>query len=133
MNDDLQTVVDLQKHCQTLTSEQIAEELSQLTDPVFSARMMVKVTGLPMKAVLGAMGKTEKTGGRLNPETLPVILKLRDYGYVKEDVVWCLTEGTSQNLLSRLTGISQSRISRTWRKSGNGYSRGTRQVEDPQG
>lgn len=113
---DLDTVIDLYKWHNHLSVEDIEGLLSQLQDPVFSARMMEKVTELPMPVVLNAMDKRTKTGGRLNPETLETIRDLRDHGFNKADVIWVLEKGTSQNLLARLTGISQSKISRAWRQ-----------------
>lgn len=113
---DLDTVVDLYKWHSHLSVEDIEGSLSQLKDPVFSARMMEKVTELPFQVVMNAMDKRTKTGGRLNPETLETIRDLRDHGFNKADVIWVLKKGTSQNLLARLTGLSQSQISRTWRQ-----------------
>lgn len=114
--DDLTRVVELQKHSSSMGKDDILAEVALLTDPIFSARMMCKVTGLPMGAILPVMGKTEKTGGRLNPDTLSTIWSLREYGFVQADVIWCIDQGTSQNLLARLAGISQTRISRTYRR-----------------
>jgi len=114
---DLRRVVELQRNAPHLTKDEILAELSVLTDPIFSARMMSKVSGLPLNVVLETMGKTAKTGGRLNPETLDVIWNLSEFGFVAEDVAWCVSMGTSETLLARLTGIPQSRIHRAYRRS----------------
>lgn len=112
--DDLTRVVNLYKHSKSMSPDDVLAEVQQLTDPVFSARMLKKVTGLSIRALLGALGKTQRTGGRLDPETLETILELRTYGFDRGKVLWCIKKGTSQTLLARLTGISQSRISRVW-------------------
>lgn len=112
---DLDTVIDLYKYHSALSDEDLEGLLGQLRDPIFSARMMQNVTGKPVNFILRAMGKTEKTGGRLAPETLETIRDLKEHGFNKADVLWVLEQGTSQNTLARLTGISQSKISRTWR------------------
>lgn len=110
--DDLTRVVQLQKHSNSMRRDDILAEIALLRDPIFSARMMEKVTGVPLNAILPVMGKTARTGGRLNPETLPVIWQLREYGYVEWDIFWCIDQGTSQHLLARLTGISETKIHR---------------------
>lgn len=113
--DELELVVDLYRHSSRISAEEVLRLCSELTDEAFSARMMSKIVDMPMSRVLEAMGKTKRTGGRLAPESLPLILELRDWGFSGDKVLTCLRQGTSQGLLARLTGISQSRISRTWR------------------
>lgn len=113
--DDLTRVVALWRHHSSMMPEDILAEVEKLTDPIFSARMMTKVTGLPMSRVLPAMGKTKRTGGRLNPETLPDILRLRDNP--DPDLIRSVVKrGTAQTLLAYLMGVSQSRISRIVRQ-----------------
>lgn len=113
--DDLTRVTALYEHHESMDEDEMLREISELTDPIYSARMMCKVTGLPMHKVLPVMGKTAKTGGRLNPDTLKTILHMRTYGFDAAQARWCLEKGTAQTLLARLTGYSQSRISRAWR------------------
>lgn len=113
--DDLTRVVGLWLHGKYMAEETVLDEIRELTDPIFSARMLVKVTGLPMSRVLPARGKQVRTGGRLAPETLPDILELRSK--FDPDMVRAVVQrGTSQGLLAYLTGISQSRISRIMMK-----------------
>ena len=109
--DDLVKVEQLWLARGSMHPEDVLEEVATLTDPVFSARMLVKVTGLPMSRVLAAMGKTAKTGGRLNPETLPDIVKCREF-FDPALVKSIVKRGTAQTLLARLLGVNQSKVSR---------------------
>ena len=111
--DDLTKVVILHKYHESMTENEILKTVGELTQPEFSARMMVKVTGLPMSKVLPAMGKTARTGGRLNPDTLPDIVTLREHGLDPDLVRSIVRRGTSQLLLARLLGKSQPTIWRT--------------------
>lgn len=62
------------------------------------------------------LDKTDKTGGKLNPKSLEDISEIlfskargrTNYKLIKK----VLTEGTSQGMISRLTGVPQSAISK---------------------
>jgi len=82
---------------------------------VFSNSNISLITGLNPDRVASLTGKTDKTGGRFNPEALPFIYDLRiqwaRYGVVShKDVVFILEMKVSANMLAKLTGISRSAI-----------------------
>jgi hypothetical protein len=83
---------------------------------VFSVRNIVAITDLPQTFAYELLHKHNKIGGRLNPETLPLIYDIwleraRGPGDPKAWVRTVLKLGTSQLMLAKLTGIPQASIS----------------------
>jgi hypothetical protein len=94
---------------------QVDDAVSLGETGVFSNFAISLITGLDKEFVGELTKKTDKTGGRFNPETLALIYKVAvqwrttdacDHGAVREIV----TAGTNPIMLSRLTGISRSAI-----------------------
>jgi hypothetical protein len=85
---------------------------------VFSSRQISAiVNGLVAHATISNLiDKKDKTGGKLNPGTLEILrnalytraTKPTDYKLIEE----AISMGTSQGMISKLTGINQSSISR---------------------
>lgn len=81
-----------------------------------SKRAIIDITGLPDGRVHRLIEKSERTGGRLNPETLSLIFDVakteqdggpRDHRMLRT----ICSQGTSANILARFTGISRRTIS----------------------
>lgn len=100
----------------TRSSQQIADAKALAATGLFSIQNIVDITGLPRYYAYSLIEKHDKSGGRLNPETLSIIYDLWyerqhrqpiDRGKVKLVV----GQGTSQHMLAKLTGIPQASIS----------------------
>lgn len=95
---------------------------------VFSSRQIVAITNglVSARVVSGLIDKSDRTGGNLNPGTLDILRtalynraeRNTDYKVIGEAV----SSGTSQNMVSKLTGISQGSISKYIRKAMSGGS-----------
>jgi len=85
---------------------------------VFSNRQLANIASgsISHTHISKITNKTAKNGGRLNPSDLEKIRDLMlqaDAGRIDWDLVkLTVRQGTSQNLLSKLTGISKSQINR---------------------
>lgn len=80
---------------------------------VFSNRNISHITGLNPDTVLKLTGKTERTGGRLSPESLPFLLDaaqhFAQYGLCLTSAVRVSARlGTSWRMIATLTGIPRS-------------------------
>jgi len=95
---------------------------------VFSSRQIVAITNglVNARVVSSLIDKSDRTGGNLNPGTLDILRtalynraeRNTDYKVIGEAV----SSGTSQNMVSKLTGISQGSISKYIRKAMSGGS-----------
>lgn len=91
---------------------------------VFSSRQISAIINGRMthSTIAQLIGKTDRTGGSLNPGTLDILRNIlygrannkTDYALIKQ----ALDDGTSQNMVSKLTGVSQGSISRKVRSNG---------------
>jgi hypothetical protein len=83
---------------------------------VLSNRNLEAICGLPWYAVAEVTGKTDRTGGRLAPHTLPLMVTLAaqwgDGIRNRRLLKVILDEGTSQGMVSRLTGIPVKAVER---------------------
>jgi hypothetical protein len=93
-----------------------AQDLSKYG--LFSNRQISKISGGRISHVKlrGYISKSSKTGGRFSPDSLED-LALVLFSKERENVDFVavkrvLDSGTSQGMISRLTGVSQSSISR---------------------
>ncbi len=91
---------------------------------IFSSRQLQKIcrNRISYTTISRRTGKSSKTGGNINPDSLETI---RDVLYAKHNgqinylaISSILADGTSQGMVSRLTGVAQSTISK--RLGGNG-------------
>lgn len=82
---------------------------------IFSNRNIALITGLEPDFVGEITGKKDKTGGRFNPEALPLIYDLRLQWSLARvvshgDVRTIVELGVSPGMLAKLTGISRTAI-----------------------
>jgi hypothetical protein len=111
--------IQLYKNAETMEKPEIlklAKEISELN--IFSNRQIEKMAHnrITHLAIGKVTGKTSKSGGKLNPATLETIRELifefSDGKINWEKVGQVVRMGTSQNLVSKLTGISKTQINR---------------------
>lgn len=81
----------------------------------FSNRHIAHITGLDPNFVNQLTGKTDKTGGRFNPEALPMLNDIRLQWVRARTVDSALVRlvvkiGVSAGMVSKLTGVSRSAI-----------------------
>jgi hypothetical protein len=109
----------LRDHASKLDREKLFEVIENIGEyGVFSARQLSALAGnlISHQTAARICKKTEKTGGRLNPKSLDQIKQCFhdrinntiDYSLVSQIVL----DGTSQGMVEKLTGISQTKISR---------------------
>ncbi len=109
----------LRDHASKLDRDKLFEVVENIGEyGIFSARQLSALAGNSISHQTAARlcKKTEKTGGRLNPKSLDQIKQCFhdringriDYSLVSQIVA----DGTSQGMVEKLTGISQTKISR---------------------
>jgi hypothetical protein len=109
----------LRDHASKLDRDKLFEVVENIGEyGIFSARQLSVLAGNSISHQTAARlcKKTEKTGGRLNPKSLDQIKQCFhdrinnriDYSLVSQIVA----DGTSQGMVEKLTGISQTKISR---------------------
>lgn len=81
---------------------------------VFSNFAISLITGLDQTFVASLTGKTDKTGGRFNPEDLPTLLEIalewRRDGFASAQRLGLVVGTTSPSMISKLTGVPRSTI-----------------------
>ena len=91
-----------------------------LATGLFSKLQVAGITRLPRVYVLGLAEKEARTGGALNPNTLPMLRDLRDAfdrGERPERLAALIYEqGTRQHMIHALTGIPMTTLFR-WTRS----------------
>ena len=108
----------------SMDTEELNKQIMLLADyDMLSSRQISAIVNnkVSHSSISKMIGKNSKTGGNLNVGTLEILRNVlysrsngeTDYGIISE----ALKEGTSQGMISKLTGVSQSSISR--RSSGN--------------
>jgi len=109
----------------TMEVEEIKKQVAVLAEyKVLSSRQICAIVNnrISHGVISKMIGKANKTGGNLNVGTLEILRNVlysrasgeTDYKLIQEAV----SKGTSQGMISRLTGVSQSSISR--RSNANG-------------
>jgi hypothetical protein len=109
----------LRDHAKTASNQELLDKCQHLSSfGIFSNRNLTRlISGRLSHATIGRhTHKTTRNGGSIAPDSLEDI---RDALFSKEGkvvdyeaVVRALKKGTSQNMVTKLTGISQSSISR---------------------
>lgn len=99
---------------------QVDDAVALAETGVFSTRQIILITGLPEKLTYDLVGKTNKEGGRFNPEALPQIYDIwqqraRTEAVDKKLVRLIVGQGVSPRMLAKLTGLAPSTIY-TWLK-----------------
>jgi hypothetical protein len=84
---------------------------------VFSNRNIAAITGLSTEVVGKITGKTDKSGGRLNPEYLQdaydMWLDFARDDHVNPEILSRIHNGISLRFVAKLTGIPYARLQRT--------------------
>lgn len=109
----------LRDNCQRISKEILIERLRELSAyELFSSRQLARICNNAMShgTISNYVEKSTRGGGKIAPESLE---DLREALFSKErgaisypHVKKALEAGTSQNMVSRVTGINQSSISR---------------------
>jgi hypothetical protein len=110
----------IRDNAELIRKEALIEKAKDLANyDLFSNRQISKISGgvLSHVAVSANIPKANKKGGRFSPQSLEdiatVLFSVSNGGPVDFDAVRrAMKSGTSQGMISRLTGLSQSRISR---------------------
>lgn len=122
----LNEAIWLRDHVETMDKQQIFDAVVALGEyELFSNRQISAITNgvVPHMVVGSLIGKKNKTGGNLNVGTLDILRSIlfsrannrTDYGLIIDAV----GRGTSQGMVSRLTGVNQSSISKKLGANGN--------------
>lgn len=109
----------LRDHAAKLDREKLFEVVENIGEyNVFSARQLSALAGNAISHQTAARlcNKTEKTGGKLNPKSLDEIKQCfhdRINGSIDYSLISRIVDnGTSQGMVEKLTGISQTKISK---------------------
>ena len=119
----LNEAIWLRDHVDHISRSEIDERIIAISKyGMFSSRQISAICNgkVSPATVAGLIGKTDKTGGNLNPGTLEILRailysradKTTDKALIKE----ALEQGNSQGMISKLTGVSQSLVSQISRK-----------------
>lgn len=106
-------------HYPTATLVEAAASLAE--HGIFSRRAIVAITGLSYRQVAKVVTKTDRSGGRLNPEVLGDLVRLaeaRDRGQMDVFAAQRALSGTSASFASRLTGVPISTLARWAKRAG---------------
>ena len=108
-------------HRETTTREEKLNTARALAEwGIFSNRQIASLTGLSRPMVDAISSKTDGTGGNLPGESLSHIANAATAHYRGEvdelAIKRAINAGASTRMVSRLTGISQSAVSRASRK-----------------
>jgi hypothetical protein len=83
---------------------------------VLSNRNLEAICGLPWYAVAEITGKRDRTGGRLEPATLPLMVTFAEQWEAgrrnRRLLVAILNQGTSQGMVSRLCNVPVKAVER---------------------
>jgi hypothetical protein len=119
----LNSAIWLRDHIESLSRDDLVKEVESLASyEMFSSRQISAIINgrLSPASISGIIGKTDKTGGNLNPGTLEI---LRAILYSRADkrtdrrlIKAALGDGNSQGMIAKLTGVSQSLVSKIARK-----------------
>lgn len=117
---DLETLIFIHENRRDLAEVIILSSIIGL-ETKFSIRQLSIITGLPVSKIKAVVTKSDKTGGKLVPDTLRDILHIKNsynqWDKIDEQAICrVIKQGTSQTMLAKLTGLSQSYISQIWRK-----------------
>jgi hypothetical protein len=115
----LNEAIHLRDHADEISQEALIIAIKNLAQyGIFSARQLSAICNgrLSHHGVTKLINKTDKTGGNLNAGTLDIlrsILYSRANGVTDYDLVAdAISAGTSQGMVSKLTGIPQGSISK---------------------
>jgi hypothetical protein len=106
-----------------LTKEEVIFHIKDLaTHDIFSSRQLSAIVNgaVHHSTISKIIGKKDRTGGNLNVGTLDILRNIlftrADSGTDFNLIASALNMGTSQGMVSKLTGVSQSTISKKVKK-----------------
>lgn len=115
----ISTAIWLRDNADQISRDRLIEKLSHLSEfGLLSNRQLAKIVKgkISHTTIARHTGKSTKTGGALSPDALEDILEAllsHDKKNIDYDAIGkAIKKGTSQNMITKLTGISQSSISR---------------------
>lgn len=119
----LNSAIYIRDNADSLDKDKLSELIIELSGAkIFSARQLSAITNgiLTHHIITKLIGKTDKTGGNLNVGTLDI---LRNILYSRADsntdyklIASAVDMGTSQGMVSKLTGVPQGTISKKLRR-----------------
>jgi hypothetical protein len=119
MSELLNLAIWIRDNVYSMDSEELNKQVMLLADyDVLSSRQISAIINnkISHSSISKMIGKNSKTGGNLNVDTLEIlrtILYSRSDGKTDYRLISQVLKGaTSQGMISRLTGVSQSSISR---------------------
>jgi hypothetical protein len=119
----LNQAIWLRDNANKLDETTLIEKIKELGDySVFSSRQLSAIVDgkIPHGKITKLIGKTDKTGGNLNVGTLDILrnilLNRADDGTDYKLIASAVGMGTSQGMVSKLTGVPQGSISKKLRK-----------------
>lgn len=119
----LNSAIYIRDNAKVIEREELIKLVAELASlKVFSARQLSAITnGLITHSVITKLiGKTDKTGGNLNVGTLDILrsilLNRADDGTDFNLIQQAVGLGTSQGMVSKLTGVPQGTISKKLRR-----------------
>jgi transposase len=122
----INTAIWMRDNWNKIPENDLPKMIMQLSEyDLFSNRQIAKILNnrVTHSRVRAYTNKTEKTGGSLSPESLEDIRELlfsRARNKINYDAaIRAVSNGTSQNMLTKLSGVSQSSISRRLRSDKN--------------
>nr|DAW17411.1 MAG TPA: KorB domain [Caudoviricetes sp.] len=122
----LNEAIWLRDNCETISEEDLIKSVASLGGyELFSCRQLSAIVNGKLNHVFISklINKSDRTGGKLNVGTLDI---LRSILYSRADsttdfnlILQAVEEGTSQGMISKLTGVSQASISNRVRMENN--------------
>lgn len=119
----LNEAIWIRDHVDTISRAELVEAVVSLgAYGVFSGRQISAITNgkISPSAASNIVNKGDRTGGNLNPGTLEILRAIlysrADKRTDKRLIKAALGEGNSQGMIAKLTGVSQSLISKIARK-----------------
>lgn len=113
----------IRDNAKKISKEVLIEKAQDLAEyGLFSNRQISKISGgILSNATVGTyITKETKTGGRFSPQSLDdmaTVLFSKERGRIDYDAIQRILDGgTSQGMVARLTGVSQSSISKRFGK-----------------
>lgn len=109
----------LRDNVDLISVDEVRDSIERISQyEVFSNRQLQAISNgkVSHQAIAKITGKTDKSGGNLNPGTLEllrrVLLSRANSASDFEMISQAIDQGTSQRMVARLTGVSQSLISK---------------------
>lgn len=109
--------ITLRENAKDMPSDKLVEGMKQLNEhQLFSIRQIANICSTSSSSANRVLQKTSRTGGRLNPDHLTKLRTLifqKDLGEIDYHMIrTMIKEGTSADVINKITGISRSTIYR---------------------